>query len=554
MTTSPAHGATPISTDLSTRRAWLNAAARRLAVLAGPASMAGAATTQADAQAMRRNESRIPMNASISPGLQLSIHPAWTGGGPLLVEQAAEFVLTLRNPSDEPVSAAGFSGNLRWPALLLSGPGDAKPQRFIPESAMRAAGLRPEDLKGAPPPPALLAPGGERRFAFNLWSYTKAPGAGRYRLRAEHAADPAAAVLTTEELSFEVVGAGVERCAAGYGWLDRSTSVLAWLAAPPGLGARWRLLVRVSGAGGHDRLQSGSNAAGDYAPDSAVAVSAAMQAPSRWLRGWVAVLDKGLLTLVAHQAGKPLATGAPGAPATPGIDDAQLVPGFPDLNGRALVLLTGLRNGRPVLVGLLCNAVDQLAARWEVSLEYPAARCAAIAGTDQTVTLLYAAEHAGESRLQRLSVSIDGKRVDRERNVATSMLKLRVLQAVSMFGREPMFLTLESMRHEPQRVALTWFTLNGERKTNSPFPLAGWPDAEVVHWAADADARGAVALAITDVQGRLYAGRLDRGVRAMAGNPSALRAPHVVCLGAGPAVGAFLADGRLLTAPVPDFG
>jgi hypothetical protein len=490
-------------------------------------------------------------------GLDLVV--SLSGPGKLFPEQSADFDLLLRNGSGVAREVASLELNGDRPTVrLLDESGGLLAAVTRTTATSRVAGDMGDPID-APPETRTIAPGKEQRSGISLWTFLGSPAPGRYALEVCHPLDvEGAIVVTSNRVPFEIVGASVERAAAGYEGAARSASVLAWIASPLEGGRPPELLVRLSGFSEHAVAQQGGISHGAIDPRAFLSVGHhAPDTSSGWL-GWVAVTMPGAVDLIRHNMSHPLArTG----PLTLPVSEASPVPRFPDRR-HAVYLATGLGgDGRPALAGVVAAEDASSHSTWTAPLATPASRAACAFTGKGPISLLLSHDDGKESQLSLISVDESGKVLIPERVVRTTPHRVIAL-AADIRARLPLgFAVLEQDRSAANRVALVRIAAAGRVSPAEVAPLPGWPFVEEPRGARrflaaaelsfDVALDGSARLALVDEAGGAHAGPAgEGGALAGFGDPGAnarSRAPHVVLLGHNPQAACFTGQGALYT-------
>ena len=484
------------------------------------------------------------MNPPPATPVSLSLAAVDQPGVALYPEQSARFILTLRNLGASDVEALKLAGNNDYPVIFALQPDGRLIGEYNKSSLQERAGLDPETKEPGRPKSVVLGPGKDDKRVFDLWTFTEGFAPGRYLVQAEHALVPLGVPLRSGSVGFEIVDANVDSSAAGFTWIDQSQGVLAWLATRRNpAGGPLRLLIRASAAKGMESLLNGAVAAGEFPTGSTVAVSHAMRGPSRWARAWVAVASLGSLWLVRHHFGTVVLTREFKLPR---MDRSTLVAGFPDLGRRALAMLAASTGSRHFLAGFLGDESEPSLITWEIGLAAAPSALAVVTGDDQSIVLVYVTDDGRKAELRRLRFSPEGKLLEGERVLRSTPHAVRAQSAVSILDRRPGFAVLEVDRERPNLLSFVRVELDGTVKTFETHTPNGWPNRPLKQVGVGQDAQGVIYLAAVDVDGAVFAGRMDRGVSLKAdGRQGQFHHVHVVCHRAEASVCAFTTNGRL---------
>jgi hypothetical protein len=486
-------------------------------------------------------------------GLQLTLEPLKTTSPVLYPEQAADFEIVLTNRTGAAATVLLLSGNLDTPEVVVSDASGRELGRFTEFDLRKRSGSNPEHKEPGPPSVITLDPGLEDRSILSLWRFMNAPGPGRYFVRVEHQATEDGAALISNSVEFEIRPAKIAGMCCGFAAIDRSSAVLAWLAASAANGsARRRLLVRLSSQRDYAKLEMGATNFGEFPAGSHVAVGQAIESTPINGQGWVLATSGYDATLFRHNMAHPL--GSVGPIKLP-AGDAVAVPGFPDFGRRTVAMATGLAQGRPVLAGFAAQDGHAEPA-WAVPLSGAPVLAAAVAQTEKVTYVVYATDNGQASRIFRIGVDPAGKIVDAERPLRASPLAPSALRVVAGRDQPPLFMLLESDRRDASRLNYVRIPIHGDARAFEPHMVEGWPTipgsdgqptpAPAAAFDISQDPRGTVYVALTDSSGNLWGGRLDRGLlllRRANGDPASF--PHIVCLRRATTIAAFRSDGRL---------
>jgi hypothetical protein len=545
------------------------ATALTLMVLAWDKPWSASAQTGSSGQKGKAEKTMEP-SPTAHDGIVFTAEPLFDNRKPLLPEQAPQFRLHLRNEGTVPKTLYSIVGNMYTPSVrLFDAEGHGMGSYTAASRGERAIG----DLSGfVPPPPrtVTLAPGKEETSVINLWAHRDPAPPGKYFFDAIHS--DGETLYTTNRVPFEIGRGRVHAKASGYDTSERATSILAWLGAPQG-SEESRLLVRISGFTSHATAQVGATALGEFDPDASLAVSATPpNSPFAPSLAWVGVISGDRLALIEHSMSEaqwraPLVS-LPISAAIP-------VPRFPN-RSYAVFLATGTGADGPALAGVRAQQEAQPegtpeAAQegegdlklWVTPLAESARHSACAFSTEGPIAILYSADDGKTSRLHRIDVNEDGSVAAPDQVVRESANEVLAMVADMRIGAPQSFIVLEAERERHDRLALVKIPLAGNLMATALREISGWPtvegNSEVTgdgdgNWqpapaqavAFETDNQGLPWLALTDSEGTLRGGRLDRPLSMVRdGRETPGLAPHIAAIFREVSISAFDTDGAL---------
>jgi hypothetical protein len=497
------------------------------------------------------------MTPATTTTMQLLVSPRGNRPASLYPEQTADFDVVLVNGGSQAMTVKALEGNLDTPVIRMFKPGGMIGRFNKHAMAARMVGHAAPLIQRSPKM-VTLAPGARNATWFNLWSFHDALPPGSYSVDVVHELAETGSPVTSDPLQFEIVPARVADAALGYDSRNRSQTLLAWLAGTENA-PKLRLLVRESGSAGHGSLHQGATVLGEYDSGSRVAVSQLPWDAQITPVGWVAVFSKDGKADVMRQA----STFVQGSPVhfDLGVRDPAPVMRFPN-RGHAVVLATGVSaKGVPDLAGAVVGA-DGAKPAWHVPLKAmpKLTACAFLQSGGIQVLLVF--DDGRQSVARKIEVDENGKVLSPEETIRTTDNEI-VAVAVGQRSPQAFFLILEADRKQHGQMTLWKTPASGEPKLTMADlgPVRGWPVKQSPEGPQMQPARtleleqapdGAPWLAMTDVKGDLYCGRLDGAlalVREAKG--SDLLFPHVAAVRSGATCFGFESNGRMF---LPDSG
>jgi hypothetical protein len=484
----------------------------------------------------------------MTPTASLTLKPSGEAATQFLTEQEASFDIALRNDGPAAAEFVSLSLNLEDPIVeLFDGKGDSLGEFTMRNLIDRMAGDGSTFAQDSPSTVS-LGPGARESKTINLWSFTEPLYPGKYAVEVRHRPIAGGEVISSGRLPFSIVPAKVSSAALGFESAQRSATVLAWLAAPPG--GSPRLLARLSGMN-HESLHAGGHLLGEYPAGTQVAVSAIPSEGSTSWSGWIATVSGTAAELIRHtMTAEKWRTGPIHLP----VADARPVPRFPDRE-RAVFLFTGSGSSGPVLGGAAIEQGAAPPAPWTLPVPIHARHSACLFGTRNPIIVLIAGDDGQTSSLYRIVVDEKGSVVVPAQLMRqTPNIVLDVTADLRVRAR-PMFQVLEADRAELNRCTLVHIALQGDAVAEEPKILNGWPKHEAGKptrpAAISVEALGTeLAIALTDGDGALYGGTMARGIRQI--SPSQVKGlvfPHIGALDLSTTISAFTPEGLIFHSP-----
>ncbi len=482
----------------------------------------------------------------MTPSATLTIKPRGQSARSFLPEQEAAFDITLRNTGSAPASLVSLSGNLDTPAIHLLDSGGKVIGQYTEREAIDRMTGDGATIQQPGPQMVALAPGGEDATFVNLWSYAHPLSPGSYAVEVTHRPTPGGGPITSPRLPFSIVPAKVFTAALGFESSQRTSTILAWLAA--GQGGTPRLLARLSGMSSHVGLHMGARVLGEYPTGTRIAIGEIPPEGSSDWTGWVAAVSASEVELIRHNMTQ--AEWRSGPIALP-VTDSTPVPRFPD-RGRAIFLATGTgRAGAPALAGAVVDQTGEKAQTWSLPLPVRPQHSACLFGMRHPIVLLVSGDDGSHSSLYRIVVDEAGNELlpaERVRNTENVVL---AVVADMRFGATPTFLVLEAQRGKLDQITLVRVPLRAEAAAEEPKPFPNWPKDQTGQAAMPSaisiePAGQEVAIALTDAAGRLFGGTLAEGIRQI--SPQGLERlvfPHVGAVNESTTISAFTSEGLI---------
>ena len=482
--------------------------------------------------------------------LELTLSFKEQNGARLVPEECAYFDVKVRNGGTGEAQIFDLDNNLDTPVYSLydrSGTKIASVTHQTMTDRMSGGGMG----EPMPLPPSIkkLAAGQIAGTFLDLWNYMAPPRKGIYELGAvDRVQSGGAAWVESNRLRFEIVDAQVRDVAFGYEDIQRSSSLLLWIAVPEG-GGQPILLGRLSTLDMHRVSQWSGNPLGPVDANARLAVGGKPLEGTPNAIGWFAIVEGGHAELIQHFRTNPRwRSGKISLP----VSDPQPVPDFPDRE-YAVFLATGAAAHGAALVGVQVHAQSAPQPAWTVPLESAPRHSACVFGKTGPIALLFVSGQTGQEHASRMDIDADGKVLSPQKTVRMSSNRTLAVAVDQRPGNPQQFVILEADPARPDRLFLIHVPLTGNPLVREIEHQAGWPagpqgpaHAHSVNMQIAWDGRAVVAL--TGDTGRNYAGVIGDGPLMEIGgasNGSPAIALHVAALRRSIEFGAFTDRGNL---------
>jgi hypothetical protein len=514
-----------------------------------PLSCAAAAVCAFAAQKTSAPQSK-GQHMTTRESLEMTLSFKEKNGARLVPEECAYFNVAMRNDGTREAQFFDLDNNSETPVYSLYD-GSGKKIASVSHQTMmnRMSGGGMGEPMPEPPSIRTLAAGKTVETFLDLWNYMAPPPKGVYELgAADRLPSGQPELVESNRLRFEIVDAQVRDVAFGYEDIQRTSSLLLWVAVPEGNGQAL-LLARLSTLDMHRVAQWSGNPLGSIDVNARLAIAGKPLEGTSSAIGWFAAVEGQHVELIQHFRTNP--NWRSGKIALP-ISDPQPVPGFPDRE-YAVFLATGTATHGAALAGARVHPEGPKAPPWTVPLDAVPVYSACAFGKAGPIALLFVSTQNGQEHLSRMDVDADGKIDAPQKTVRTSSNLTLAIAVDQRPGNPQQFVVLESDPAHSDRLFLVHVPLSGEPQVRDIPRQAGWPTgpqgpahARSVSMQIGWDGRPVIAL--TDDAGRNYAGVPGEGSLMELGslsNGSHAIGLHVAALRRSIEFGAFTDRGNL---------
>ena len=397
-----------------------------------------------------------------------------------------------------------------------------------------------------------LSPHARNKMDVNVAEYGPPLHRGKHLFDAVHFIDKGVAVRSNR-VEFEVVGAKVLTAAVGLG----RCSEMLWLAQPEIPGAKARLLGRRSALTGHHVMGTGAYL-GETVPTARLALS--RFAPGGdWGQQWFAVASGRTVEVIAHNSTKPEWRSGPiDLP----FEAAVPVARFPGRDEYAIVLISGVAAGKPVLGGVKVTVEageGTIGQPWTIRLSTAPKHIVCAFEPKGPIAVLWVSDDGAFSRVHRLDVDEAGVAVYPEHIIRVTPNRILAVTADMPSDGPQSFLLLESDRARAGRVGILKIPV----ASTGPFqvalaPVSGWPELDVQAVVLETDTAGTPKIGLVDAQGRLFGGDLGGILQLTGPDDPPVVLPHIIAFEDHGlktcTISAFDDHGYLLHRPMPEAG
>lgn len=482
--------------------------------------------------------------------LEMTLSLRDKNGARLVPEECAYFNIAMRNGGAREAQFFDLENNSETPVFSLYDRSGKKIVSVTHQTMMnRMSGGGMGEPMPEPPSIRTLGAGKTVETFLDLWNYMAPPPKGVYELGAtDRLPSGQPDSVESNRLRFEIVDAQVRDVAFGYEDIQRTSSLLLWVAVPEGNGQPL-LLARLSTLDMHRVAQWSGNPLGPIDPNARLAIAGKPIEGTPNAIGWLAAVEGQHVQLIQHFRTNP--NWRSGKIALP-VSDPHPVPGFPDRE-YAVFLATGTSPHGAALAGAQVHPEGSDAPPWTVPLDAAPTYSACAFGKSGPIALLFVSTQNGQERLSRMDVEADGKVVAPQKTVRTTSNQTLAIAVDQRPGNPQQFVILESDPAHPERLLLVHVPLSGEPRVQEIPHQAGWPagpqgPAHARSVAMQIAWDGRPVIALTTDSGRNFAGVPGDGSLLEIGslsNGSRAIALHVAALRRSIEFGAFTDRGKL---------